>query len=208
MTHARSETTQGLFHAVPLYRALRHEIAPLLRTWPSVRIWLAGIAEGTEAFSTAIVLREEGVLERTTIWVTDPDPARVAFARGGNFPSSVLATASVDYAASGGASSLDEYVSASEGRVVMRELLGERVEFFEHDAGKDSSFNEFQLVVHRMSASRPGFGSRQRALKLVDQSLCRFGILILADGARLDPSGMRPRYENLLPGSPIWRKLA
>ena len=146
--------------------------------------------------------------ERLSRDVTDPDPARVAFARSGSFPVAVLATASIDYVASGGKSSLDEYVSTSDGRVGMRELLGERVDFFEHDAGKDSSFNEFQLVVHRVSASRPGFGSRQRALKLVDQSLCRFGILILADGARLDPSGMRPRYENLLPGSPIWRKLA
>jgi hypothetical protein len=80
--------------------------------------------------------------------------------------------------------------------------------FSEHDAGKDASFNEFQLIVYRTGASRPGFGSRVRALKLVDESLCRFGILILADGARLDPIAMRPRYENVLPGSPIWRKLA
>ena len=207
MAAARDSVT-GLFHAVPVYRALRHEVAPLLRTWPSVRVWHAGIAEGPEIYATAIVLREEGVLERTTIWATDPDKQRVDVARSGNFPAAALATASTDYAASGGSQVLAEYCTLQGDRIVMRSLLGERVVFSEHDAGKDASFNEFQLIVYRTGASRPGFGSRLRALKLVDQSLCRFGILILADGARLDPQSMRPRYENLLPGSPVWRKLA
>jgi hypothetical protein len=90
----------------------------------------------------------------------------------------------------------------------MRSLLSERVVFSEFDAGRDGSFNEFQLVIYRLGASRPAFGARLRALKLVDESLCRFGVLMLADGAQLDPQSMRPRYENLLAGSPVWRKLA
>jgi len=204
----RGESTAGLFEAVPLYRALRHEVAPLLRTWPSVKVWHAGLAEGAEVYATSIVLREEGVLDRSTIWATDPDPARVESARSGNFPAAVLATAGVNYAASGGTQVLAEYCTPRGERIEMRSLLAERVVFTEHDAAKDGSFNEFQLVVYRLCASRPGFGSRLRALKLVDASLCRFGILILADGARLDPQTMRPRYENLLPGSPVWRKLA
>jgi chemotaxis protein methyltransferase CheR len=198
----------GLFQEVPVYRALRHEVAPLLRTWPSARVWHAGIGEGIEIYATAIVLREEGVYERTTIWATDPDRERVERARSGNFPAAVLATASTDYVASGGTQTIEEYATLLGDRVRMRSLLAERMVFSEHDAGKDGSFNEFQLIVYRVGASRPGFGSRQRALRLVDQSLCRYGIVILADGAHLDPQTMRPRYENLLPGSPVWRKLA
>ena len=198
----------GLFQEVPVYRALRHEVAPLLRTWPSVRIWHAGIGEGIEIYASAIVLREEGVYERTTIWATDPDAERVERARSGNFPAAVLATASTDYAASGGTQTIEEYATLLGDRVRMRSLLAERMVFSEHDAGKDGSFNEFQLIVYRVGASRPGVGSRQRALRLIDQSLCRYGIVILADGARLDPQTMRPRYENLLPGSQVWRKLA
>ncbi len=204
----RIDAAAGLFHPVPLYRALRHEVAPLLRTWPSVRVWHAGLAEGSEVYATVIVLREEGVLDRTTLWATDPDASRVAAARNGAFPAAVLASATTDYVASGGTQVLEEYCSLNAERVEMRSVLAERVVFTEHDAGKDASFNEFQLIFYRMGASRPGFGSRVRALKLVDESLCRYGILVLADGARLDPQTMRPRYENVLPGSPIWRKLA
>ena len=69
----RGESTAGLFEAVPLYRALRHEVAPLLRTWPSVKVWHAGLAEGAEVYATSIVLREEGVLDRSTIGVGRPD---------------------------------------------------------------------------------------------------------------------------------------
>lgn len=204
----RLDATAGFFHPVPLYRALRHEIVPLLRTWPSVRVWHAGIAEGAEVYATVIVLREEGLLDRSTIWATDPEPARVASTKNGSFPAAILASANTDYVASGGTQVLEEYCTLSGASVEMRAILAEHVVFSEHDAGKDASFNEFQLIVYRTGASRPGFGSRVRALKLVDESLCRFGILILADGARLDPIAMRPRYENVLPGSPIWRKLA
>jgi chemotaxis protein methyltransferase CheR len=203
-----SDASVGLFHAVPLYRVLRHEVVPLLRTWPSVRIWHAGLDEGSEVYATAIVLREEGLLERATIWATDPDLARLERARAGNFSVKTLATAGLDYVASGGTQVLEEYCTRDGDRVQMRSLLAERIVFSEHDAGRDGSFNEFQLVVYRLGASRPGFGARLKALQLVDSSLCRFGILMLADGARLEPAAMRPRYENLLPGSTVWRKLA
>jgi chemotaxis protein methyltransferase CheR len=204
----RGEANGGLFHAVPLYSALRHEVVPLLRTWPSVKVWHAGLADGSEVYATSIVLREEGVLQRSTIWATDPDPARVAGARSRTFPATLLASGGRDYAATGGKQMLDEYAVLRGDRVEMRALLAERVVFSEHDAGRDGSFNEFQLVIYRSGASRPGFGSRQRALRLVDESLCRFGVLILADGARLEVETLRPRYENLVRGSPVWRKLA
>ncbi|HEX6271856.1 MAG TPA: CheR family methyltransferase [Polyangiaceae bacterium] len=204
----RGDASGGLFHTVPLYRALRHEVVPLLKTWPSVKVWHAGIGDGSEVYATTIVLREEGVLERSTIWATDPDPERVVAARSGTFSATLLASAGMDYAASGGKQVLEEYATLHGDRLEMRSLLAERVAFSEHDAGKDGSFNEFQLVIYRLGASRPGFGSRQRALRLVDASLCRFGVLMLADGARLEAETMRPRYENLLRGSPVWRKLA
>src|SRR5262245_12044599 len=116
----RIDSSAGFFHPVPLYRALRHEIVPLLRTWPSVRVWHAGIAEGAEVYATVIVLREEGILDRTTIWATDPDPGRVASTRSASFPAAVLAHAGTDYAASGGTQVLEEYCTLSGDHVEMR----------------------------------------------------------------------------------------
>ena len=53
----RGESTAGLFEAVPLYRTLRHEVAPLLRTWPSVKVWHAG-ASAAQQFANELAVYE------------------------------------------------------------------------------------------------------------------------------------------------------
>ncbi len=44
---------------------------PILRTYPYVRVWNAGCSTGEETYSLAIVLEEEGLLDRTRIYATD-----------------------------------------------------------------------------------------------------------------------------------------
>ena len=55
---------------------------PLLRTYPSLKIWVAGCSTGEEVYSLAILLREEGLLERTLIYATDINPQHAAEGRG------------------------------------------------------------------------------------------------------------------------------
>ena len=60
----------------------------ILHTYASVKVWVAGCSTGEEVFSLAILLREEGLLERTQIYATDINPAslrrraRASSARG------------------------------------------------------------------------------------------------------------------------------
>ncbi|NAT09840.1 chemotaxis protein CheR, partial [Pseudomonas syringae pv. actinidiae] len=49
------------------FLAIRKEVVPVLRTYPSIKVWIAGCSTGEEVYSTAILLREEGLLERTII---------------------------------------------------------------------------------------------------------------------------------------------
>jgi chemotaxis protein methyltransferase CheR len=37
----------------------------MLHTYPSIKVWVAGCSTGEEVYSLAILLREEGLLERT-----------------------------------------------------------------------------------------------------------------------------------------------
>ena len=53
------------------FRAFRQEVVPYLRTYPSIKIWVAGCSAGEEVYSLAVVLHEEGVLERSLIYATD-----------------------------------------------------------------------------------------------------------------------------------------
>lgn len=68
------------------FLAIRQEVVPLLKTYPSIKIWIAGCSTGEEVYSMAILLREEGLLERTIIYATDINPASLDKAKQGIFP--------------------------------------------------------------------------------------------------------------------------
>ena len=56
-----------LFRDPAYFQSLRTEVVPLLRTYPSLKLWVAGCSTGEEAYSFAILLREEELLSRTLI---------------------------------------------------------------------------------------------------------------------------------------------
>src|SRR5213078_463760 len=76
----------AMFRDPSFYVAFREKVVPLLRTYPYTRIWNAGCSTGEETYSLAIVLQEEGVLDRTRIYATDINEAVLARARDGVFP--------------------------------------------------------------------------------------------------------------------------
>ena len=62
-----SVNVSAMFRDPPFFRALRQQVLPLLRTWPYIRIWLAGCAMGEEVYSVAIMLSEERLIGRCRI---------------------------------------------------------------------------------------------------------------------------------------------
>src|SRR2546428_8734664 len=103
---------EALFQDPALFLTLR-EAVPRLRTYPSVRLWQIGCGGGEMAYATAIVLREEGLEARATLYATDDDPARVAAAGRGVVPPAGLDAQS--YAAPGGRCALCEKFFAAGG---------------------------------------------------------------------------------------------
>ena len=63
-----------MFRDPSYFQALRQEVVPLLRTYPSLKVWVAGCSAGEEVYSLAILLQEEGLLDRTLIYATDINP--------------------------------------------------------------------------------------------------------------------------------------
>src|SRR2546430_76224 len=50
----------SLFEDPPFWEAFRAIVVPMLRTYPSVQIWVPGCATGEDAYTIAIVLHEGG----------------------------------------------------------------------------------------------------------------------------------------------------
>ena len=59
-----------MFRDPPYYAALREHVLPVLSTYPSLKVWVAGCSTGEEVLSLAILLKEEGLLERTIMHPT------------------------------------------------------------------------------------------------------------------------------------------
>lgn len=195
---------QALFQDSELMRAVRTEVVPRLRTYPTARVWVPECGTGEDAISLSILLHEEG-LGRALIYATDADPAAVILARASDRVG--LSISAGPYEASGGRSSVAEYLMESEGVTAIRPGLLSRVHVAQHDLSTDASFNEFQFVLVGERVASLGDRERRRALRVIDESLCRFGCLAVArEGLARevpDPGG----YADVAPVSRIYKKL-
>jgi chemotaxis protein methyltransferase CheR len=191
----------------PLYfHALRTRVVPLLRTYPSIRIWVAGCAAGEEALSCAIVLHEAGLLDRTLIYATDINPACLAKARSGVVEIERLPLFSDNYRRSGGSGSLSDYYLAAFGNAVFDRGLREHIVFADHSLATDGVFAEVQLVSCRNVLIYFNRELQQRALGLFAEALCHRGYLGLGIRESVRFSSYTGDFEPLAMLERIYRK--
>ncbi len=91
-----------MFRDPPFFRALRDEVLPRLRTYPTVRVWVAGCSTGEEVYALAILLREEGLLDRSIVYASDVSPDALERAERGIYELERVAQCGANYAAAGG----------------------------------------------------------------------------------------------------------
>ncbi|WP_313915199.1 protein-glutamate O-methyltransferase CheR [Tahibacter sp.] len=166
-----------MFRDPSYFRALREKVVPLLRTYPSLKIWIAGCSSGEEAYSMAILLREEGLLERSLIYATDINPNALRRAEAGIYDAAKVADFTRNHHLSGGRSSLSDYYSAAYDRVIFDKNLRRNIVFSDHSLATDSVFAEVQLVSCRNVLIYFDRELQSRALDLFHESLCRKGFL-------------------------------
>lgn len=197
-----------LFRDPLVYRALREKVAPLLRTWPHAKIWHAGCASGEEVYSLAIVLKEEGLLERTTIYATDFNDEALAAAKAGIYAADRLQQATRNYQQAGGKQSFSEYYHARYEAAAMEATLKERLVFSSHNLATDSSFGEMQLILCRNVLIYFNRELQNRALGLFTESLVHGGFLCLGTKETLQFSDYSDCYEVVDARARIYKKKA
>jgi chemotaxis protein methyltransferase CheR len=166
-----------LFRDPSYFKSLREKVVPLLRTYPSLRIWVAGCSTGEEAYSLAILLSEEGVLDRALIYATDISAQALRAAEAGVYQIDRMAGFSENHRRSGGHSSLSDYYTAAFGRAVFDKSLKSHIVFADHSLATDSVFAEVQLVSCRNVLIYFNRRLQDRAVQLFGESLCRKGFL-------------------------------
>ncbi|HEX4505457.1 MAG TPA: CheR family methyltransferase, partial [Alphaproteobacteria bacterium] len=166
-----------MFRDPGYFRAIRETVAPHLRTYPSLKVWIAGCSTGEELHSFAILFHEEGLLERTLFYATDINPAALEAAGAGVYALDRIKTFTENHQKSGGRSSLSDYYTAAYGHAVFDKGLRSRVVFSDHSLVTDAVFAEVQMISCRnvlIYFDRP---LQDRAVGLFHDSLARKGFL-------------------------------
>ena len=118
-----SVTVTEMFRDPLFYRSLRKEVVPLLKTYPFVKVWSAGCATGEEVYSLAILLKEEGLLHKTTIFATDINDASLAKAKRGIYPLKQVRDYTENFQATGSIYSFSQYYHADQDHIIMEREL-------------------------------------------------------------------------------------
>jgi len=171
-----------LFRDPGYYLALRQQVLPLLATYPSLKVWVAGCGAGEELYSLAILLHEEGLLRRTLLYATDVNGEALRRAELGVYAIDRAQTFSDNYRLAGGKASLADYYTSAYDGIVFDRQLRENVVFSDHSLATDSVFAEVQLVSCRNVLIYFDAELKNRAIELFRDSLARKGFLTL--GAR------------------------
>lgn len=166
-----------MFRDPSYFRALRESVLPVLRTYPSLKVWVAGCSAGEEAYSMAILLHEEGLLERSLIYATDINPRALQRAEAGVFDVASIAGFTDNHRRSGAPVSLSDYYTAAYDSAVFNQSLKRHIVFSDHSLATDSVFAEVQLVSCRNVLIYFDRGLQERAVGLFRDALCHGGFL-------------------------------
>ena len=195
-----------MFRDPAYFLALRRQVVPVLHTYPSLTVWVAGCSTGEEVFSLAILLREEGLLERTRIYATDINPASLEKARQGIFPLESIRSYTANYQRAGGQRAFSDYYTAAYEAARFDPSLCADVIFADHSLATDSVFAETHLVSCRNVLIYFNRQLQDRALGLFHESLCHRGFLGLGAKESIDFSGYAERFEVLSRAERVYRK--
>jgi chemotaxis protein methyltransferase CheR len=168
-----------MFRDPNFYLALRKVVIPALKKYSFLKIWHAGCASGEEAYSMAIILKEEGLYDRTQIYATDMNQVVLKQAKDGIYNISKLKQYTANYQKAGGLEAFSSYYVAQYDHVVMDKSLKENILFSDHNLATDGVFGEMNLILCRNVLIYFNRGLQHRVLGLFFDSLCPSGFLCL-----------------------------
>ena len=196
-----------MFRDPAYFRMLREQVVPVLRTYPSIKIWVAGCSSGEEVWSLAIMLEEEGLLERTMIYATDINPGALKIAEAGIYTIDRIAHFSNNYRLAGGLASLSDYYTAAYNGAIFERRLRQQCVFADHSLATDSVFSEVHLVSCRNVMIYFNRALQERAIGLFHDALINRGFLGLGMKESLRFTSYAERFREFAAAAKIYQRI-
>jgi chemotaxis protein methyltransferase CheR len=196
----------GLFRDPEFYLALRQRCIPLLKTYPSIRIWVVGCSEGDEVYSIAMLLREEGLSDKSKIYATDIHQSAWELTQERLMDDVEFDSTRARYQQSGGNADFGRYFTSRSDLKRLDASLLENVVFGQHNLITDQSFNEFHLILCRNHLIHFKRSLHHRAVQVLRDSLVVLGFLGIGEKETLKWSQQEKCFDPLQPNLKLYRR--
>lgn len=200
--------TTDFFRDPSFFRALRESVFPVLKTYPSLRIWSAGCSTGEEIVSLAILLEEEGLLDRTTIYASDISPTMIKHAKEGIYDVHAIQNFAKNYGLASGLRAPSDYYTADYGLVRFAPRLFQSVVFADHNLATDSTFLEAHFICCRNVLIYFNRELQNRVIDLFRRSLVHRGFLGIGSKESLRFSPSEIFFESIVERENVFRMKA
>lgn len=195
-----------MFRDPNFYKAVREEVIPVLKTYPFIKMWHAGCATGEEVYSMAILLKEEGLYDRTQIYATDFNALVVKKAEEGIYPLEKIKEYTENYHRAGGKKPFSDYFQSKYNAVKLNSDLKKNIVFATHNLATDSGFGEMHVIFCRNVLIYFNIELQNKVLNLFNDSLIYKGFFCLGNKETLQFSSQEEYYTKFNEKQRIYRK--
>lgn len=195
-----------MFRDPKFYKTFRNEVVPVLKTYPFIKIWHAGCSTGEEVYSMAILLKEEGLYDRTQIYATDFNEIVLQKAKSGIYNINDIKGYTKNYQLAGGTSSFSNYYIAKYNSVILDESLKQKIIFADHNLVTDGVFGEMHVIVCRNVIIYFNKELQDRTLNLFYDSLRNGCFLCLGTKEGIKFSNCENKFDQFVEGENIFQR--
>jgi chemotaxis protein methyltransferase CheR len=195
-----------MFRDPDFFKSFRKNIIPIVKDYPTIRIWHVGCSTGEEVYSMAILLHEEGIYEKARIYATDMNKKILERAKKGTVPLANMQQYTKNYIEAGGIKDFSEYYKVEGEQVVFNPVLQKNMMFAEHNLVTDSSFNEFDIIICRNVLIYFNKNLQNEVHQLFYESLSLSGFLGLGKREGIKFTRYENYYEEIDSTEKLYRK--
>ena len=196
-----------MFRDPEVFLRIRELVIPVLKTYPSIRIWHAGCSTGEEVYSMAILLKEAGLYEKSFLYATDLNSAVLEKAKAAVYPAEQIQASTANYQKAGGLESFSDYYTIKNDRLTIDESLKKNILFSPHNLAVDQVFSEVHVVFCRNVLIYFSKTLQDRVVSLCHESLIRRGFLILGTKETTEFTTADSEFEKVDRQMRIYRKI-
>lgn len=192
------------FRNPQVFNKIRSSIFHYLSSYPHIKIWCAGSSTGEEPYSLAIILKEQGLLEKSQIYATDINPYIIEQAKNGFFSEKNIEKNNTNYLEAGGVNKFRDYFDKVNNVLKIKQELKENILFFQHSLVSTGILNEFNLILCRNVIIYFDEYLQQKTMELFKNSLSPNGFLILGESEYIKNNSIFNNFDKKLK---IFKKL-